>query len=317
MTPGVRTDLPGDPASVEALAGWLEGTLRPAVAASVDASRRTRVGLRSEWRGRAAERAHGVADALARLAADTEDALADAVTALRDFAATLRHCQQLLARLVGQARLDGLVVHPGGVTAPPGLEERLRVLAEQVDAVVREAHAAADALGERLARWEATPWLMAVPGGAAEAVTSWPRRAVMADGRPPGVPRLTPGAARTLRATTGPALVPASMWLDHACGEPWDQAIASQAVGAGAGWASGAVVGAAVGSMGGPPGAVLGAVAGTVAGVLGAKAGNDATDRVFDAVRGGKPRACGAGERKDGREKRSFYGATHTITLER
>ena len=307
-----RTDLPGSPGSVEAVADALARSALSALEGAARVTASTRDDVAAEWRGLAAARSHEV---LGDLAAHTSEALGELteiVLRIREYAARLAAAQQALARLRQDARREGLVVTGDVVSTPPGLECQLVPYQQRAEAIYRGVFAAASALGRDRASLTGLDWLMQVPGAASAVLAGrWEERAAGQRARaaairagagsgpsPAGMDAADEARARGLEAGaddlvrrgawlgrgTTVAVFPLAVLADRAGGEGWDQAVASQGAGVVTGAAAAGATAAAWTSWTGA-GAVLTGIVAFGAGIVGGSVGNAAVDARYEAAR--------------------------------
>lgn len=310
-----RTDLPGAPSSVEALADALARQALPAVDEAVRVAVSARVGIRVGWQGAFAQRSHAVLD---ELAAHTEEALGELaaiVGRLREYAARLRAAQAGLAELRGEARAAGLLDDGVWVTAPLGRECDLVPYLRRAQALYDMVAAGAADLAAAPATGAGSPsglgWLMLAPGAAAAlAEGRWTDRATALRLRAAATaPTSGEDAAGRLRGRaddlvrrgtqlsrgTSVVMTPMGLVADHAAGESWEQATASQGAGVLAGAAATGATAAALTAWIGPGALVVGSIAFAAGAVAGAGA-NAAVDARY--ARAGRRRtASGLAER--------------------
>lgn len=136
---GLDTEIKGSPSSVRAAAGWITGSLGPAVDRGVDALLDAGRTAGGDWRG---DTGTAFADAMGRGAkqADRVQQLgAEVARAFEDFAGTLQRCQHAMADIRREASDAGLTVagfviqDPGPGPADPGAPPELSSQ-QQVDA---------------------------------------------------------------------------------------------------------------------------------------------------------------------------------------
>ncbi|QZY28789.1 WXG100 family type VII secretion target [Nocardioides coralli] len=115
----IETEIEGSPASIRSAAGWLSGSLRPAVERGGEALVAARRTASADWRGETAEAFTGAMSRAVTQTDRVEDAVRMVRDAFDDYADTLQRCQQRMAEIREQARAAGLTV-AGSTVLPPG-----------------------------------------------------------------------------------------------------------------------------------------------------------------------------------------------------
>lgn len=301
----LETRVEGDPAALEAYADWVR---RHVAAVADDAASDVADAATSgrAWSGAAGQafldRAGGLAGALHGLASRAAEA-ADLLAAHAQVLRAAQAAADAVRRRAAAAGLPvvGTLVHGPG--APALLPAGAEAAAYAARAAQQEAFAAAQAEVQRIRGMlaESLPlladavdvyrglvgdqWAIA----AAQASLDWLTGAAARDERLLRVGRLPGGsaeadrlaaAARSAKATGGPALFGLGVAWDLQQGESLGQAVASNGAGAAAGWGAGLAMAqayAVAGSAGGPWGVAAGVVIGTGAAIM----ASGAVDRLW------------------------------------
>ncbi len=306
-----RTDLPGEPLTVEVLAESLARRVLPALDEAARVTESTRAGIAAEWRGLFARRSQAAADELAAGAREAAGRVVAVVERLRAYAARLRAAQEGLAVVRADAAAAGLVVAGSVVSAPPGRECDLLPFLGRARALYRMAEP--EHLDRDPEPPDALAVLMLAPGASAAVGQGvYDHRAAglraLAGSRGGAPARGLTSAAddleqrgRWLSRGTTAVTTPLGVVLDHEAGESWTQAGASQGAGVLAGGAAAAGTSAALTAWTGPGAIAVGALA-FGAGVVAGAAANSAVDARFEASRRGPAAAlayrCGPGQRR-------------------
>lgn len=249
-----RTDLPGVPGAVEALADELAHRVLPAVDEALRVAGGARADVAIEWQGSFADRSHAVLDELTVRTEEARAELTGIVHRLRAYAGSLRAAQDGLAALRDDARRAGLLADGVVVAAPPGRECELVPYYRRAEGLYARAAGAASGLERSGGDLPGLTWLMLSPGAATTAAQGrWSRGAdrlrARAAGLGPGdearrlgdrADALVARGAGLARAVNG-AMTPLGVLVDRAAGESWEQAVVSQGAGAAAGAATGAL----------------------------------------------------------------------------
>jgi hypothetical protein len=115
----IDTEITGSPASIRASAEWVGGTLRPAVAAGVDAFADARTEAGGDWRGETGATFEGAMGRAVRTSEDLRHAATGVRTTFLDYAGALERCQRRMEGIRADARAAGLTVS-GSVVQSPG-----------------------------------------------------------------------------------------------------------------------------------------------------------------------------------------------------
>lgn len=138
----IETRVPGDVASVRAAGRWLSGSLKPAVASAADHVTGARRTATSEWHGLAGNSYATFAGRLVTLSDDHETRVADAATAVEDYAVHLESVFERMRDLRGEAAAGGLTVS-GTRIQPPAPAEAVPALPAEATPAQADTHAAA------------------------------------------------------------------------------------------------------------------------------------------------------------------------------
>ncbi len=115
----IETEIKGTPSSLRSAAGWLGGTLQPAVERGADSLVAARRSASSDWRGSTGD---AFAGAMTRAVTQIDlvgDGVGEVRSAFADYADSLERCQQRMATIRDHARGAGLTV-AGFVVQEPG-----------------------------------------------------------------------------------------------------------------------------------------------------------------------------------------------------